>query len=84
MSYLMWRVHTGLHEKIKISFLPMRHTKFTPDRCFGLFKRHYHLCKIGCLNDIVQAVNQSATPNVARLVGTQDGNSVVPMYEWST
>ena len=84
MAYFMWRILTGLHEEIKISFLPVGHTKFAPDWCFGLFKRHYRLTKIGCLDDIVQAVNQSATPNVAQLVGTQDGTTVVPMYEWST
>lgn len=80
----MWRILTGLHEEIKISFLPVGHTKFAPDWCFGLFKRHYRLTKIGCLDDIVRAVNLSATANVAQLVGTQDGSTVVPMYEWST
>ena len=84
MAYFMWRVLTGLHEEIKISFLPVGHTKFAPDWCFGLFKRHYRLTKIGCLDDIVRAVNLSATANVAQLVGTQDGSTVVPMYEWST
>ena len=69
MAYFIWRVLVGLHEDIKISFLPVGHTKFAPDWCFGLFKRHYRLCKIGCLHDIVHAVNQSATPNVAQLVG---------------
>ena len=80
----MWRVLTGLHEEIKISFLPAGHTKFAPDWCFGLFKRYYRLCKIGCLDDIVQAVNHSAVPNVAQLFGTQDGTTVVPMYDWSS
>ena len=73
----MWRVLTGLH------VLPVGHTKFAPDWCFGLFKRYYRLCKIGCL-DIVQAVNHSAVPNVAQLVSTQDGTTVVPMYDWSS
>ena len=84
MSYLMWRVLTGLHEEIKISFLPVGHTKFAPDWCFGLFKRFFRLCKIGCLDDIVHCVNHSALPNVAQLVGTQDGSTVVPMYDWSS
>ena len=48
------------------------------------FKRHYRLTKIGCLDDIVQAVNMSASPNVAQPVGTQHGSTVVPMYKWST
>ena len=52
-----------------------------------VFKCHYtvyRLCRIGCLDDIVQAVNQSASPNIAQLVGTQEGTTVVRMYEWST
>ena len=28
MAYFMWRVLVGLHEDIKISFLPVGHTKF--------------------------------------------------------
>ena len=85
MSYFMWRVLTGLHEEIKISFLPVRHTKFVPDWCFGLFKCQYRLCTIGCPDDIVQAVNQSTLPNVTQLlVGTHEGTTVVPMYEWSS
>ena len=84
MSYFMWRVLTGLHEEIKISFLPVGHTKFVPDWCFGLFKRHYRHCTIGCLDDIVQAVNQSVLPNITQLVETHEGTTVVPMYEWSS
>ena len=60
MSYFMWRVLAGLHEEIKISFA-VGHTKFAPGWCFGLFKRNYLLCKIDCLDDIIQAVSQSAT-----------------------
>ena len=41
----------------------------------------YRLCTIDCLDDIVQAVNQSALPNIAQLVGTHEGTTVVPMYE---
>jgi len=69
MSYLMWRILTGLHKEIRISFLPVGHTKFAPDWCFGLFKHHYRLSKIGCLDDIAEAVNYLAKPNVSQLVG---------------
>lgn len=73
----------GLHDEIIISFLPVGHTKFSPDWCFGLVKRKYRKMKIGCLDDIVKAVHQSGSPNVAQLVGTQDGDIIVPMYNWS-
>lgn len=83
MYYLMWRVMTGLHQDIKISFLPVGHTKFSPDWCFGLFKQKYRKMRIGCLDDIVRAVNESGNPNVAQLVGTQNGDVIVPMFNWS-
>ena len=83
MYYLMWRILTGFHTEVKISFLPVGHTKFSLDWCFGLFKRRYRKTKIGCLDDIVAAVNQSAAPNFAQLVGSQDGTTIVPMYNWS-
>ena len=38
---------------------------------------------IGCLDDIVQAVSSSATPNVAQLVGSQSDEMIVPTYNWS-
>ena len=38
---------------------------------------------IGCLDDIVKAVNESGSPNVAQLVGTQNGDVIVPTFNWS-
>ena len=35
---------------------------------------------MGCSDDIMQAVNNSATPNVAQLMGAQNGEVIVPMY----
>ena len=84
MFYMMYRILCGLHDDIKISFLPVGHTKFSPDWCFGLLKRHFRRSKVGCLDDIVRVVNESATPNVAQLVGSQNGDVIVPMYDWST
>ena len=83
MYYFMWRTSAGLHDEIKYSFLPVGHTKFSPDWCFGLVKRKYRKMKIGCLDDIVKAVNESGSPNVAQLVGSQSGDVIVPMYNWS-
>ena len=40
--------------------------------------------KISCLDDIVQAVEQSSDVNVAQLVGTQEGDVLVPTYQWDS
>ena len=37
--HLMWRVMTGLHKEIQLSFLLVGHTKFAPDWYFCLFKQ---------------------------------------------
>ena len=85
MAYLMWRVLTGLHREIKISFLLVGHTKFGLDWCFGLFKRLYKRTVITSLNDdIAQVAERSAQCNHAQVMGHLDGTSVVPLYDWST
>ena len=83
MQYLAWRVLVGLNESITLSFLIVGHTKFSPDWCFGLFKQAYRRTEIGCLEDIVNVVESSAVVNHAQLVGTQDGQVLVPTYDWA-
>ena len=83
MAYLMWRVLTGLHGEIKISFLIVCHTKFAPDWCFGLFKRLYKRTEITSLDDIAEVVERSAKCNHAQVAGHLDGTSEVPFYDWS-
>ena len=70
----------GLHNSITMSFMLVGHTKFSPDWCFGLLKQKYRKSYVSCLQDIVDVVNQSADVNTAQLVGSQDGEVLVPMY----
>ena len=83
MYYLMWRVRTGLHEEVTISFLPVGHTKFSPDWCFGLMKQCFRRTKIVDLDDIANCVSLSSSVNVPQLVGSLDGTTFVPTYNWS-
>ena len=82
--YLAWRAMTGRHTQITLSFLVVGHTKFSPDWCFGLFKRLYRRTKLGSLQAIAQVVNNSAQCNFAQLVCTEDGTTVVPVFDWSS
>ena len=84
MQYLAWRVLSGLNETIEISFLMVGHTKFTPDWCFGLLKQKFRKASVGCLQDLVSVVNQSAHSNFAELVGKEDGTVLVHQYDWSS
>ena len=80
----MWRVRTGQHKEITASFIPVGHTKFSPDWCFGLFKRLFKRTEITCLDDIAQVAENSAQCNHAQLVGHLDGTSEVTFYDWSS
>ena len=41
MQYLAWRVLTKRNHSIQVSLMLVGHTKFAPDRFFGLFKRQF-------------------------------------------
>ena len=83
VQYLAWRVMTNQHSNITLSFLPVGHTKFSPDWCFGLFKRQYRRTKVGSLQNIAEVVNTSAECNIAQLVSREDGTTIVPTLDWT-
>ena len=83
MQYLAWRVLCGLNRKIEISFLLFGHTKFAPDWCFGLLKQKFRKTLVGCLDDLVCVVDQSACINSAQVVGKEDGTVLVDQYDWA-
>ena len=83
MQYLAWRVLCGLNRTIEISFLLVGHTKFAPDWCFGLLKQKFRKTLVGCLNDLVRVVNQSAHTNSAQLVGREDNTTIVTQFDWA-
>ena len=77
INFLMWRVMTGRHTNITYSFLIVRHTKFSLDWCFGLFKRLFKRTKVDCMADIATVVDSSVVCNVSQLVHTED-TEIVP------
>ena len=82
VQYLLWRVMTGQHTEITLSFMVPGHTKFSPDWCFGLLKKRYRRTKVGGLTDLVTVVNESASVNVAQPTGREDGSPIVTTYNW--
>ena len=83
LQYLMWRVITGRHTNITYSFLVVGHTKFSPDWCFGLFKRLFKRTKVSSMAEIADVVDKSAVCNVAQITHTED-TEVVPTYDWAS
>ena len=84
--YLAWRTILQLHDSINYSFLIAGHTKFGPDRCFGIIKRAYKVRFVSSLYEFADMVEGSSTigVNKAQLVGTHDGRTIVPAYNWSS
>ena len=72
--YLLWRVITGRHTNITLSFLVVGHTKYAPDWCFGLFKRLFKRTKVGSLTSIAEVVQRSGRCNEAQLVIDENGS----------
>ena len=83
IQYLVWRTLTKRRTHITLSFLPVGHTKFSPDWCFGLFKRLYRRTRVGSLQAIAQVTNNSADCNFAQLVSCEDGGTIVPTFNWT-
>ncbi|XP_035246446.1 uncharacterized protein LOC118212563 [Anguilla anguilla] len=84
MWYLMWRVLTGRHKNITFSFLLAGHTKFSCDWCFALVKRLFRRTRVDCLNDIVKVVEESSHVNIAQVCGKENGEVIVPTYDWTS
>ena len=82
--YYLWRVMSGLHEDINYNFLLSGHTKFSPNWCFGLLKQKTQKTFISSLFDIARSVEESASVNVAELVGLHNGTVLIPTYDWFT
>lgn len=85
MGYFLWRVLNNFHESITMSFLPVGHTKFSPDPAFGIFKSKFRRSDVNNLDELINVVVDS-TPdsklNNAKLVGDVSGNVFVPVYNW--
>uniref|UniRef100_A0A1X7V6D1 DUF7869 domain-containing protein n=1 Tax=Amphimedon queenslandica TaxID=400682 RepID=A0A1X7V6D1_AMPQE len=82
IQHLLWRVMTGLNASISISFLPVGHTKFSPDWCFGLLKQKFRKAEVDSLDDFIQVVEQSSAVNKAQPVGSSNGELIVETLDW--
>ena len=72
-----------LHKSVTMSFLLVGHTKFAPDWCFGLFKQRFRRTFVSSWQEIADVVESSADVNTAQLVGSQSGEVIVPVYDWT-
>lgn len=85
VSYLMWRVVVGLSQSCELHFMLAGHTRFSPDRFFGLIKRKYRHTKTSSLREIAEIVKNSTTTgqNMAYIIGADDPSKPFFYYNWS-
>ncbi len=57
----------GLHENITLLFLPVGHTKFSTDWCFGLLNK-FRRSVVSSLDGMARVVDESADVNTSQLV----------------
>ena len=50
---------------------------------FGLLKQTFKRTEVGCLEDLVKVVEDSACVNHAQLVGKEDWEVIVKQYDWA-
>jgi hypothetical protein len=65
--YYCWRVLCGLHDEITLNFLPVGHTKFSPDWCFGLLRQKFRREEVVTLDDLCHIVNTSTQRGIIDL-----------------
>ena len=61
------------------------HTKFSPDRFFGLFKKAYCRSSVSTITEVAAVVDRSTTTgqNRHQLVRSPDVSTLVNFYKWS-
>ena len=85
LYYLLFRVLMGYHKSITLSFMLAGHTKFAPDRFFGLIKKTYRRTKVETIGCIARVVMSSSVigANIPQLIMDQSGDWEVLYYDWT-
>lgn len=77
VGYLTWRVITGLHKRMTLSFMRVGHTRCVVDGNFGLLKKAYRNSDVDAVSQLPALVDQSSATNKAQLFQWQ-------WREWDT
>ncbi len=86
MHYLMYRVMTGKHQSIHLSFMLVGHTKFSPDGYFGLIKKRYRRSKVYTYDHLVDVIELSTIGgyNRCQRYRVGQGRAVIQFRKWSS
>jgi len=86
IQYLMYRVMTGQHNSIGLSFMLVGHTKFAPDGYFGLIKKKYRRSKVYTYDHLVEIINSSTTGkfNICQRYRDMHGHENIKFRKWTS
>lgn len=86
IQYLMYRVLTGKHKAVTLSFMLVGHTKFSPDGYFGLIKKRYRQSKVYTYEHLIDVVNSSTTRGFNTCQSYRDGQgcAVIQFRKWTS
>lgn len=82
IQYCLWRVLTGKNKTISFNFLLTGHTKFGPDRNFGILKAKYARSDVDSLEDFIDVVNTSSPNGFNKALPSIDPISKVRNVVW--
>ena len=68
-----------------LSFMLVGHTKFAPDRYFGLFKKRLRRSCVDTMIEVARVVQESTITrkNKAQLISNLQGEKEVQFYQWT-
>lgn len=86
IHYLLWRTLTKRNKSTELSFMLAGHTKFSPDRYFGYFKKAFGRSTVDTLEGVVAIVDSSTHnhQNVPQVIRDIHGKVQVPFYKWTS
>ena len=75
----------GKYRTAELSFMLVGHTKFAPDRYFGLIKKKFRRSSIDSILEMSRVVRESTTTgkNKAQLIRSLSGEKEVDFCQWS-
>ena len=82
IHYLIWHIVCGHNKRISLNFLLTCHTKFSPDRNFGILKSKYSRANVDCIHDFVDVVNTSSPNGYNIALPSIDPNTKTRNVQW--
>lgn len=83
LHYLLWRVMKNKNKSIELNFLLTGHTKFSPDRNFGIVKTKFSKSIVDCHEDFIEVINTSSPNKFNIAVPSKDPKTKTRNVFWA-